>query len=219
MRLYLRMALEQANVVVTEAGDLKQAREALRGGTRFSALLLDLELPDGNGLDLVREAPVHSRIIALSADGSKETVLRCREAGCDRVLRKGYRPNELRTLLNDIGSRVPAPPASSKQQDELANKYLEFLSESRVTMQRAWHHRDFETLRQICHRLRGTAIHFGYAGVDTSAQALGTALATGNMQQIGAGLNKLAEQIFRAAEFHHHNNVRPKNMEKYICES
>jgi CheY-like chemotaxis protein len=167
-------------------------------------LLLDLALPDGNGLDLAREAPAHSRIIALSADDSPETLLRCREAGCDSVVRKSRGPSELRRLLEDISECViPSPAAGSKEQHELADRYLEFLAESRVAMQRAWHHSDFKTLRRVAHRLRGTAIHFGYASVGANAQALGVALAAENKKQVNERLGLLAQIICEAVETYH----------------
>jgi len=219
MRLYLRMALEKGGAIVTEAGDLKQAREALRSSRPFSVLLLDLDLPDGNGLDLVREASAHTRVIALSADDSQETVLRCHEAGCHLLVQKGRGPSELRKLLKDIGRCVAPSSVSSKEQDELANRYLEFLSESRVTMQWAWHHRDFKTLRSVTHRLRGTAIHFGYASVGAGARVLGDALAVGDVKQVNERINKLAEKICDAVEVHYLKTNGPRPMEDYICES
>ena len=55
MRTYLRTMLQVENVQIDEAGSLREAREFLRNTAAASPdfIVLDLELPDGNGLDLM----------------------------------------------------------------------------------------------------------------------------------------------------------------------
>jgi len=48
------LAADPLDVAFVEAGSLAQARERLREGG-LNAALIDLRLPDGDGLDLVRE--------------------------------------------------------------------------------------------------------------------------------------------------------------------
>src|SRR3712207_887215 len=48
------LASEQLDVVFVGAGSVAEARSRLRGG-ELDAALIDVELPDGSGLDLVRE--------------------------------------------------------------------------------------------------------------------------------------------------------------------
>jgi hypothetical protein len=48
------LAHEQLDVAFVEAGSAAEARERLREG-RLDAALIDLTLPDGNGLELVRD--------------------------------------------------------------------------------------------------------------------------------------------------------------------
>ena len=50
----LALAREQFDVAFVESGSLAEARERLRQGG-LDAALIDVTLPDGNGLDLVRE--------------------------------------------------------------------------------------------------------------------------------------------------------------------
>jgi two-component system, OmpR family, catabolic regulation response regulator CreB len=52
--LGLALAAEQLDVTFVESGTMAEARERLRGGG-LDAALIDVTLPDGNGLDLVRE--------------------------------------------------------------------------------------------------------------------------------------------------------------------
>jgi CheY-like chemotaxis protein len=89
MRLYLRLKLEGHGFAVTEASNLCEARNYLRAGNHPNSVLLDLELPDGHGLDIIRELPANVPVVALSADDSRETELQCRHAGCAAVLSKG----------------------------------------------------------------------------------------------------------------------------------
>ena len=52
--LGLALAAEQLDVTFVESGSMAEARERLREGG-LDAALVDVTLPDGNGLDLVRE--------------------------------------------------------------------------------------------------------------------------------------------------------------------
>jgi two-component system, OmpR family, KDP operon response regulator KdpE len=52
--LKLALAPEQLDVKFVEAGSLAEARARLQDG-RLDAALIDVTLPDGNGLDFVRE--------------------------------------------------------------------------------------------------------------------------------------------------------------------
>ena len=52
--LRLALAAEELDVTFVESGSMAEARERLREGG-LDAALIDVTLPDGNGLDLVRE--------------------------------------------------------------------------------------------------------------------------------------------------------------------
>jgi two-component system catabolic regulation response regulator CreB len=52
--LGLALAAERLDVTFVESGSMAEARERLREGG-LDAALIDVTLPDGNGLDLVRE--------------------------------------------------------------------------------------------------------------------------------------------------------------------
>jgi DNA-binding response OmpR family regulator len=70
---------------VQRAGDLATAREALNHAT-FGLLVGDLGLPDGSGLDLVRELRSPGQYVpavALSGYGMEHDVQQSRDAGFD----------------------------------------------------------------------------------------------------------------------------------------
>jgi DNA-binding response OmpR family regulator len=97
--LVLRLVLEEGHIV-TAVGDLAQAREAYRRGLRFDLVILDVLLPDGNGLDFCRELKAthpEVRVLILTAHPEQEirrdAVLR--ECGADAVMPKPFDPDRL----------------------------------------------------------------------------------------------------------------------------
>ena len=80
----------------------------------FELLISDIELPDGDGLQLMREirASVRMAGIAMSGFGAEEDLRQSREAGfCDHLTK----PIDLTRLDNAIKSAVA--PASGPQTD------------------------------------------------------------------------------------------------------
>jgi DNA-binding response OmpR family regulator len=81
------------------AGSLGAGRERLRHG-RYDALLLDLMLPDGDGLDLTRELRADARwrrlpLLMLTARGEPMERIVGLELGADDYLPKPFEPREL----------------------------------------------------------------------------------------------------------------------------
>ncbi len=88
-----------------EATTLAEARDALaREG--FDLIILDVRLPDGDGLELAREtlAPGASRplIVVLSASVLPMERDAAIEAGCDAFVAKPYRPIELLSVIEGL---------------------------------------------------------------------------------------------------------------------
>jgi DNA-binding response OmpR family regulator len=74
---------------------------------RVDGLISDVGLPDASGNDLIREAKQKQKAlkgIALSGFGTQEDVRRSLEAGFDYHLTKPVDFQELRELLQKIGS-------------------------------------------------------------------------------------------------------------------
>lgn len=82
--LVLRPFLEQLGYSVSFAKTLDEARSALRANPATDGLLLDIHLPDGSGLDLLRD-------LRNETGTSRLPVLVLTAEGEDRVLREAHR--------------------------------------------------------------------------------------------------------------------------------
>ena len=74
--LILTEILEKEGMQVERASTLAEARMALAGSARYTALILDLVLPDGDGVGLIRELRTRSQtqdlpVIVVSADAQR----------------------------------------------------------------------------------------------------------------------------------------------------
>ncbi len=96
MRRFIRAALTSHGYRIVEAAS---AQEALRLATSHlpEVILLDLGLPDGDGIDLTRQFREWSRtpIIVLSARGREDDKVSALDAGADDYLTKPFGVNEL----------------------------------------------------------------------------------------------------------------------------
>lgn len=199
LRSLLSVLLEGSGYEISAAGSLADARRILnsQAGSRFDTVVLDLQLPDGDGLELLPELDCETRVIALTADDSRETYLQCISAGCGQVLSKSGELNKLPEVL--AGAAVATP------EKHLANagnrhSYMRYLAEVRLELEEARQKTDLLGLRRIAHRLRGTAIHFGLPGIGRAAKSVSVALAAGNLDQVDMESLDLGERIAKALE-------------------
>ena len=96
MRRFLRTALEARGFRVVEAGTLREAESAAADDTP-AAILLDLGLPDGDGLSLLARLREwsHAPVIVLSARDREQDKVTALDAGADDYLTKPFGTNEL----------------------------------------------------------------------------------------------------------------------------
>jgi PAS domain S-box-containing protein len=109
----LGVLLRMHGYVVRLAHSLVEARRVRPEG--FDVLLSDLHLPDGSGLDLLRElvaeAPIHA--IAMSGYGTESDVRRSRDAGFERHLVK---PVSIESVIEAIERVAPvAAPGRTRE--------------------------------------------------------------------------------------------------------
>ena len=120
-------ALEREGFAVEHVLLLREALQRLRDPSApYAALILDLGLPDGNGLDLCRELRRSSSqlpIVILSARGEEMDRVLGLELGADDYLTKPFSPRELcarvRSLLRRaaLGITPTAAPSALFEHD------------------------------------------------------------------------------------------------------
>jgi two-component system, OmpR family, phosphate regulon response regulator OmpR len=108
--------LGAAGLHVTQAHSLRQGRERL-ASQAFDALVLDLMLPDGDGLDLCRELRASPRtkqlpLLMLTARGEPMDRIVGLELGADDYLPKPFEPRELLARVKALLRRA-APATGS----------------------------------------------------------------------------------------------------------
>jgi two-component system, OmpR family, response regulator len=115
IREVMRFALEKAGHRVTEAPDGTRAYELLERET-FDLVVLDIVMPEDDGLTLCRKIRAHGRlpiIFVSSRDDELDRVLGL-ELGADDYLTKPFSPRELAARVAAVLRRTqPGPPPAA----------------------------------------------------------------------------------------------------------
>ena len=158
-------ALERDGLTVTHSLLVRDARQQLQR-TRFDLLVLDVGLPDGSGLDLlrdVRHAPPTAAlpVLMLSAHGEEIDRVLGLELGADDYLTKPFSPRELaarvKALLRRAGhgngngnghpASAPATSAAAPFHDDEAGQRISLRGQALPLTRREY--------RLLSHLLRG----------------------------------------------------------------
>lgn len=111
----LCLALKEEQIHIVSCYDLKSAREKISQGL-FKLVLLDVNLPDGSGLELLSEIKLGSNpvpVILLTANDTELDVVTGLEYGADDYITKPFSlailrarvKIQMRRLSNDIGKK------------------------------------------------------------------------------------------------------------------
>jgi len=111
LRRFLRTTLSGHGHSVVEAGSVAEALDTI-DRVRPAVILLDLGLPDGDGLTVLRQIPTEDRppIIVLSARGQEGDKVTALDAGADDYLTKPFGASELLARIRVALRRVSGPP-------------------------------------------------------------------------------------------------------------
>jgi two-component system KDP operon response regulator KdpE len=152
----LRIVLRSAGYAVEQAESSGQALASLADHVP-DVLLLDLVLPDGDGVDVCRQVRRWSKvpIVVLSAVGDERQKVRALDAGADDYVTKPFGTDELLARLRAVLRRSPETDGSARIQ--IGELCVE-VSEQRVTREGAPVHltpTEFELVRILAkHRGR-----------------------------------------------------------------
>ena len=123
-RLCARVILQYTwpGCVVEEANSLRWAR-AFLAERRYDLMLLDLQLPDGLGLELLQDDRLpmpwgtpQSRVpaVAMSSERTPDHLLACHRAGLDRLLDKPLQAHELVQAVQPWLAGWARPPSAAE---------------------------------------------------------------------------------------------------------
>ena len=109
----IQRMLERENYAVKTASTLAEARSIIKD-TPPRGIILDIQLPDGSGLDFLVELRRKSDIpvLILTALGAREDINRGLKSGSDEYLTKPFDREELFLRLDNILRRAESVPES-----------------------------------------------------------------------------------------------------------
>jgi two-component system phosphate regulon response regulator PhoB len=105
--LLLRLQLESRGYDIRLARSLFEARGAVKDDAGPpDAILLDIHLPDGSGVDFLRElrdrpATAEIPVLILTAEGEERVLAEARRMGA-KTITKPFSPSKLRTLVGTL---------------------------------------------------------------------------------------------------------------------
>lgn len=127
-------ALEREGLRVTHSLLLQDARNLLQGKSSFDALILDVGLPDGNGLDLCKEVQGRIPVLMLSARSEEFDRVLGLELGADDYLTKPFSPRELVARIKALlrrSARSAAPMSGTRAH---TNDWLDDVAGQRIVL-------------------------------------------------------------------------------------
>ena len=114
----IRLALKGGETEITLCRTLSEGRRALDQST-FDLLILDINLPDGSGLELLREVRRASTVpvILLTANDMETDIVGGLESGADDYITKPFSLAVLRARVNTQLRRNTAAPSGAVEID------------------------------------------------------------------------------------------------------
>ena len=103
-RLILQESLETAGYHVTSAANATRAREAMSLG-KFDLTILDVRLPDGNGIELMREfrqSDPDMGIIIMTGYAEVDTAVDAVRLGANDFLKKPFDIDEMLVRISEL---------------------------------------------------------------------------------------------------------------------
>src|ERR1700730_3678854 len=118
---FLKLLVEPRGDLARTASDAAQAREVLRAW-RPEVVLMDLMLPDADGLDLLREfkeASPESQVIMVTGYGSVPKAGESMRRGAFRFIEKPVEPELLVAMLEKAGEKFELSAENRRLKEEL----------------------------------------------------------------------------------------------------
>jgi CheY-like chemotaxis protein len=200
--------LERRGHAVVVVGDGRAAVEALEGSHGFDAVLMDVQMPEMDGLAATGAIREHERaaggrvpIIAMTAHAMKGDRERCLQAGMDGYVSKPVEADHLiEAVETAAGSFDPSRAAARLGGDasllrELLDLFLSDLPRMTGEIERAIRTKDAEALRRAAHALKGSVANFAAAGPVDAARRLEVMGASGDLTKVKEAFAELSTAL------------------------
>ncbi len=201
-----RFMLRSGELDLTLENDGQAAIDrVLSANEKFDLILLDMDMPVKTGFEAaaeLRRKGVDTPILAVTAFAMSHHREQCLAAGCDAILAKPFSMQELQSRVGDL-LRTDASDdylLGSVDDDpefaQLLEKYMSSLERHLGTILDAETQNRPELIRNVVHKLRGTALSFGFASLGANAAACHDLLEQGtDMHGISKHLGELKQSI------------------------
>ena len=159
-------------------------QEAARSGRPFELVLMDMQMPEMDGLEATRQlraaghSPVSLPIVALTANAYADDIAACRAAGMQAHLTKPVRVRDLTDVLaRFVAADTPVPTEAPKVSAKLLDRYCARKEDTRRRLDEIalLDAPDEECVKQaadLLHKLAGVAGMFGEAALGECAKRL-----------------------------------------------
>ncbi|MCX7914326.1 MAG: sigma-54 dependent transcriptional regulator [Thermodesulfovibrionales bacterium] len=108
IRKTLRLLLNELGCSVSEADSVSRARELVLSNV-FDIAIVDIRLPDGSGIDVLRELKTVSYdtvVLIITAFSSTETAIEAMKLGAYDYITKPFNLDEIRIIFRNIAEKV-----------------------------------------------------------------------------------------------------------------
>ena len=122
---FLRLLFEEEGFLVTSADSVKSARESIEDKS-FDLVLCDILMPDGNGLDLlkqIKEQSPHSAVIMMTAYASSKSAIEAMKLGAYNYISKPFDVDELKVLSHGALEKTGLEEENVYLRRQLEQKY------------------------------------------------------------------------------------------------
>ncbi|MEY4947236.1 MAG: Sensory/regulatory protein RpfC, partial [Planctomycetota bacterium] len=206
IQVYLRYLLEKEGLDVTTVSSGSKVLLEL-SQTDFDLILMDLQMPDGGGMEttrIIRNTGNKIPIFALTANATKQDELECLEAGFDLFLTK---PIDREKLLEALACYLSISDKSQnslviseESQTEIEGNLLQGFFNSLVykinNIIDLNQSKSFDSMEKELHQLKGASGFYGYPQLSQIAEKIEYALKiTSNEKEIEDLIKVLSSEI------------------------
>lgn len=168
-RDYLRLLLGNMGFSVDTVSDGNLAVQALENKT-YDILMFDIQMPNLNGMDAlktIRSRGTVTPAIAITANTMRHEVELYLSKGFNNHIGKPVDANHLASVLESYSTHLSLDDVSDEQDPapsfiEIQQRFTQSLTDEHSLLTRAFEAEDYDTVKRISHKLKGTAGTFGY---------------------------------------------------------